>query len=68
MKKLLLLATLVLAGCAATVKPWQREKLSHPAMTPDARVEEGRATLHMIGAREGSTGAAGETGGGCGCN
>ena len=62
---LLLLA--LVAGCARTVKPWERRLLAHPCMSPDSRPEEVRAELHMLGARETSRGAAGDTGGGCGC-
>lgn len=54
------------AGCAP-VHAWQRGTLASRCMSPDARPSEGRARSHMLGAREGSTGASGEVGGGCGC-
>jgi hypothetical protein len=53
-------------GCAP-VRPWERSLLAHRCMTPDSRPEETKARLHMLGARESARGAAGETGGGCGC-
>ena len=55
------------AGCAR-VKPWQRETLSKPAMTPGRGRAEGRFNQHARGAREASEGGYGEAGGGCGCN
>ncbi len=63
---LLLLVIGTLAGCAI-VKPWQRGRLGHPAMRMDGR--PGDATRpHVLAIREGSVGAEGATGGGCGCN
>ncbi len=54
------------AACSE-VKPWQRETLSHRCMTEERRAEEARARQHMLGARETTAGATGQTGGGCGC-
>ncbi|MCC6666974.1 MAG: DUF4266 domain-containing protein [Polyangiaceae bacterium] len=56
----------LVAGCAP-VHSWQRGTLASRCMSPDARPSETRARAHMLGAREGSTGASGEVGGGCGC-
>jgi hypothetical protein len=66
---LLLLTTLLLlmSGCAP-IAPWQRGRLARRCMRADVRGEEQRARQHMLGARESSQGAVGETGGGCGCN
>jgi hypothetical protein len=54
-------------GCAA-VAPYERERLARPDMelgrNPDATAGEEHATAY----REGSTGAMGSSGGGCGCN
>ena len=66
-----LIAWLVLvagaSGCA-TVAPYERERLAQPDMelgrSPDAAAGEEHATAY----REGSTGAMGASGGGCGCN
>jgi hypothetical protein len=69
-----LFAALALAACAAstsacaTVAPYERERLAKPDMelarNPDAAAGE----EHAVNYREGSTGAMGASGGGCGCN
>lgn len=54
-------------GCAA-VAPYERERLARPDMelgrNPDAAAGEEHAAAY----REGSSGAMGASGGGCGCN
>lgn len=55
------------AGCAP-VKPYQRELLAKPIMTFQPDADEDTLDLHMLEAREGSTGGYGSAGGGCGCN
>jgi hypothetical protein len=54
-------------GCAA-VAPYERERLARPDMelgrNPDAAAGEEHASAY----REGSSGAMGASGGGCGCN
>lgn len=65
--KLVVLALAVMMSACTPVAPWERGLLSHPCMRASSRPEEGRATAHMLGAREGSVGATGERGGGCGC-
>jgi hypothetical protein len=56
------------ASACATVAPYERERLAQPDMelgrSPDAASGEEHATAY----REGSTGAMGTSGGGCGCN
>ena len=64
---LLSFAFVVLASACAPVPAYRRGILAHPCMRADARPEESRAQAHMLGAREGSQGATGEVGGGCGC-
>ena len=67
-----LVAVLALLACAlggcATVAPYERERLAKPDMelarNPDAAAGE----EHAVNYREGSTGAMGASGGGCGCN
>jgi len=58
---------LTLSGCA-TVAPYERERLAREDMllgrNGNARAGQDHATAY----REGSTGAEGTTGGGCGCN
>jgi hypothetical protein len=64
---LIALAACALGGCA-TVAPYERERLAKPDMelarNPDAAAGE----EHAVNYREGSTGAMGASGGGCGCN
>ena len=71
-----LAAALLLGGCSSFsmpsvepwVKPYERERLADPLMQfsrnswPEKHVEHGRDV------REGSRGATGVQGGGCGCN
>lgn len=61
-----LLLAAAIAGCAP-VKPWERGLLAHRCMRPDAQPNETQARLHILWAREGSQGAAGQAGSGCGC-
>ncbi len=60
-------AAALLTGCAR-VKPYQREVLTLRALqqAPWSAVE--RHDLHVFEVREGSNGATGTAGGGCGCN
>ena len=55
-------------GACATVAPYERERLSQAGMllerNPDVLAGEQHATEY----REGSSGAVGASGGGCGCN
>ena len=69
-RRLVLSALLLCAaaqGCA-TVAPYERERLAKEDMElardPDAASGEEHATAY----REGSSGAMGASGGGCGCN
>jgi hypothetical protein len=59
---------IVLASGCATVPPYERETLARRDMAlernPDASAGEDHATAY----REGSSGAEGASGGGCGCN
>ena len=56
------------AQACATVAPYERERLARRDMelsrNPDAAAGEDHATSY----REGSSGAMGASGGGCGCN
>jgi hypothetical protein len=68
MNKLGLIALVALLNACATVPPYERETLARRDMqlarNPDASAGEHHATAY----REGSSGAEGTTGGGCGCN
>jgi len=58
---------LVLAGCA-TVAPYERERLARRDMELDRNGELSAGQNHATAYREGSNGAEGVSGGGCGCN
>lgn len=68
MRILLACFLFALMGGCATVAPYERETLARRDMqlerNPDATAGEQHATAY----REGSTGAEGTSGGGCGCN
>ncbi len=61
----LVLVLSLLSGCTL-VKPWQRGRLSHPAMDMAPAQEDGFRS-HANEVREGSIGGGGGLGGGCGC-
>ena len=73
---LLLSAAAVLAGmggCAYKpiepwVKPYERERLADPVMKTSLNELPARQQDHIYVVREGSRGATGVQGGGCGCN
>ena len=63
-------AVLVLAGCSSIepwVAPYDRENLADPIMAGRASVSQDFLD-HVFESREGSRGATGGAGGGCGCN
>jgi hypothetical protein len=66
----LLAGALGLPGCALQpwVKPYERERLADPIMqfSRDGLPAKHREHVHLV--REGSRGATGVQGGGCGCN
>jgi hypothetical protein len=64
---LLLLLAAALAGCA-TVRAEDKEFHAQPAMTFGAGGEAEAQEQHVFSNREGSFGAQGVSGGGCGCN
>lgn len=64
----LLLALLGLSGCAASVKPWDRDLMSKPAMRFVAHPMLTAVDDHIYFSKEASTGGADVAGGGCGCN
>ena len=60
-------------GCAFKpiepwVKPYERERLADPVMKASLNELPGRQQDHVYVVREGSRGATGVQGGGCGCN
>jgi hypothetical protein len=64
-------ALAILAGCAAPtpwVKPYEREHLADPIMSFSRDPISSTYLEHVLETREGSRGATGAVGGGCGCN
>jgi hypothetical protein len=64
-------ALLALCGCAAPtpwVKPYEREHLADPIMSFNRDPISSGYLEHVLETREGSRGATGAVGGGCGCN
>jgi hypothetical protein len=55
------------SGCAA-VRPWERQILARPVMQLDPDPTVVRLRESLLSYREGSTGALGSRGGGCGCD
>jgi len=63
----LLASWLAFTGCA-TIAPYERERLARRDMELERNPELGAAQQHATAYREGSSGAEGASGGGCGCN
>ncbi len=65
-----LACTCLLAGCAVQpwVKPFERERLADPIMKFSRDALSAKHFEHIRDVREGSRGATGVQGGGCGCN
>ncbi len=60
-------ALTALSGCAA-VAPYERERLARPDMQLEREPDTAAGEEHATAYREGSSGAVGASGGGCGCN
>ena len=60
----------LLGGCQVQpwVKPYEREHLADPIMSFDRNPISSSYLEHVFEVREGSRGASGSVGGGCGCN
>ena len=63
---LVLLASLVLAGCAG-VAPWERGRLARPHMALEPHPGERALRTHAYASREAASGGGAGKGGGCGC-
>jgi len=63
-------ALALLAGCSIEpwVKPYERERLADPIMKLSRDPLADKHREHVYDVREGSHGATGVQGGGCGCN
>ena len=71
--KFTLLAAVLLGSAACSgvkpwVKPYERDRLADPIMSWDRDSVSGAYLDHIYESREGSRGATGTAGGGCGCN
>ncbi len=68
---ILLTTALLLGGCSSLqpwVKPYEREHLADPIMSLSPNPVSASYLDHVFESREGSKGATGAVGGGCGCN
>jgi len=67
---LLIAGSILLSGCAIEpwVKPYERAALADEVMSNDRNPAVGDYMDHVHEVREGSRGASGTAGGGCGCN
>ncbi|MFO0556410.1 MAG: DUF4266 domain-containing protein [Polyangiales bacterium] len=63
----IVLASAALSACA-TVRPWERERLSRRVMAVDAPAQSAAFDAHVRAVRSGGQTAGGAGGGGCGCN
>jgi hypothetical protein len=61
---------LLLEACSIQpwVKPYERDRLADPIMSWDRDAISSEYMDHVYESREGSRGATGSAGGGCGCN
>ena len=64
----LAIASLLLAGGCATVRPEEKEILARRSMTFGSDAEVMAQEDHVLTNREGTAGGNATTGGGCGCN
>ena len=67
-----LLCLTMLAGTGCSIEPWvkpyERDRIADPIMSFDRDPVSTAYMDHVYEAREGSRGAGGSSGGGCGCN
>ncbi|HEX4353382.1 MAG TPA: DUF4266 domain-containing protein [Polyangiales bacterium] len=60
--------SLLSTSACATVAPYERERLARPDMEAAHNADATAGEEHATAYREGSSGAIGSSGGGCGCN
>ena len=63
-----LIAASVVAGCASSVKPWEKVQLAKPEMHWKNSDPQSNFMDHIYFSKEASSGGGIKTGGGCGCN
>ncbi len=72
LRPLLLAGVVVLTAACSNIQPWvkpyERDKLADPIMSWDRDAISSEYLDHIRESREGSRGATGSAGGGCGCN
>lgn len=72
LRPMLLAGTVLMTAACSSVQPWvkpyERDKLADPIMSWDRDAISSGYLDHIREAREGSRGATGSAGGGCGCN
>ena len=64
----LVLMTAACSNIQPWVKPYERDRLADPIMSWDRDAISSEYLDHIRESREGSRGATGSAGGGCGCN
>jgi Domain of unknown function (DUF4266) len=71
-KRMALVCGALLLGACSSIQPWvkpyERDRLADPIMTWDRDAISSGYMDHIYESREGSRGATGTAGGGCGCN
>jgi Domain of unknown function (DUF4266) len=70
LRAILMLSAALLGGCSIQpwVKPYERDRLADPIMAWNRDNISQSYMDHIRESREGSRGATGSAGGGCGCN
>jgi hypothetical protein len=72
LRPVLLAGVVVLTAACSNIQPWvkpyERDKLADPIMSWDRDAISSEYLDHIRESREGSRGATGSAGGGCGCN
>lgn len=70
--RILIMATCIIVSGCSSLKPWlkpyERQNLADPIMAFSRAPVSDNYFHHVFQAREGSRGAEGSAGGGCGCN
>lgn len=72
LRRVLMIASVLLTAACSNFQPWvkpyERDRLADPIMSWDRDAVSSAYLDHIRESREGSRGATGSAGGGCGCN
>jgi hypothetical protein len=68
MRACLAVGCLLIVSACSHVRPYEREYLSRPNMTPADETHEAQFQAHLRESREGASAGSSAAGGGCGCN